>query len=99
MYVERGSQRGFEHLSKGDMIVLKTATRFFASLAAAPFFPTHRFRRGLHGVVAAFWLSVFASVFAPVSFLLALIAVFCHFDVVVTMRRKRRYSAENDKFT
>ena len=35
---------------------LKTATRFFASLAAAPLFFTHQFRRGLHGVVAAFWL-------------------------------------------
>ena len=40
---------------------LKIATCFFASLATAPLFHTHRSRR----VVAAFWLSVLASVFAP----------------------------------
>jgi len=48
--------------------LLKTATRFFALLATAPLFRTHRSRHGLHGVVAAFWLSVFASVFVPVAF-------------------------------
>ena len=48
--------------------LLKTATHFFALLAAAPLFRTHRSRHGLHGVVAAFWLSVFASVFVPVAF-------------------------------
>ena len=40
---------------------------FFASLATAPLSCTHESRCGLHGVVAAFWLPVFASIFAPVS--------------------------------
>ena len=45
---------------------LKTATCFFASLAPTPLFRSHRSRRRLHRVVAAFWLSVFTSVFTPV---------------------------------
>ena len=40
---------------------------FFASLATAPLSCTHESRCRLHGVVAAFWLPVFASIFAPVS--------------------------------
>ena len=43
-----------------------TATRFFASLAAAPSFLLIDFAVDFHGVVAAFWLFVFAFVFAPV---------------------------------
>ena len=45
---------------------LKTASHFFVLLASATLFRTHRFRHRLHGVVVAFWLSVFASVFVPV---------------------------------
>ena len=61
---------------------LKTATCFFASLATAPLFHTHQSRR----VVAAFWLSVLASVFAPdFQLFLTLTTTFCHFDIA-TMR-------------
>ena len=37
----------------------------FATLGAAALSRTHRSRRGLHGIVAAFTLSVFSSVFMP----------------------------------
>ena len=78
---------------------LKTATCFFASLAPTPLFRSHRSRRRLHRVVAAFWLSVFTSVFTPVfQLFLTIITIFCHFDVA-TMRLQARYSAGNDKLT
>ena len=61
---------------------LKTATCFFASLAPTPLFRSHRSCRRLHRVVAAFWLSVFTSVFTPVfqlfQLFLTLITIFCH---------------------
>ena len=64
-------------------LFLKTATHFFASLAAAPLFHTHQSHCGLHRVVAAFWLRLrfrFRTSFSS-SFLLALVTIFCHFDV------------------
>ena len=45
---------------------LKTATHFFALLATVPLFHTRGSHRRLHGTVAALWLSVFISIFAPV---------------------------------
>ena len=56
---------------------------FFASLAAAPLSHTHRSHHGLHGVVATFRLSVFASVFkSPSSSPLSL-----HFSAILTSRQ------------
>ena len=72
-YLERvrGSEQGFEHRTKCEDFEYGCFSRqpctFFVSLAAAPLSHTHQPRRGLHKVVATFWLSVFASVFAPVS--------------------------------
>ena len=89
-YIERvlGSERDFEHLTKGeDMVVLKMATRFFASLAAAPLFHTHQSHCGLHRVAAAFWLSVFASVFAPVFPALSYLLL-SQFSAILTSRAK-----------
>ena len=54
------------HTEREDMVVSQDYNAlYFASLGAAAHSRTHRSRRGLHGVVAAFMLSVFSSVFAP----------------------------------
>ena len=73
---------------------LKTAMHFFVSLAAATLFRTHRFRHRLHGVVVAFWLSVFASVFVPV---FQLFLTCSHHNFHITTMSC--YSAENDKLS
>ena len=55
-----------------DMVVFQDGQAFCffcALLATVPLSHTHRSRCGLHGVVAAFIFSVFASVFAPCSLL------------------------------
>ena len=60
---------------------LETAI-LFASLATASC--GHQSHRGLHGVVAALWLSVFASAFVSVSKLFLPCShynFFCHFDI------------------
>ena len=48
-YVE--GVRGFEHLTEGEHVVVSLCFP-----TAALLFRSHRFRRALHRVVAAFWL-------------------------------------------
>ena len=62
----------------------RSSAAFFASFAAAPLSRIHRSRHGLHGVVTAFRLFVFASVFVPVSYLFAFFTISRHFDIMVT---------------
>ena len=75
----------FEGVSEGSNTLLKVRMWSFLK-TATPFFPSHPSCHGLHRVVAAFWFSVFAFVFAPVFllffsltsclFLLTLIPIF-----------------------
>ena len=70
VYVEKvqGCDCGFDlHQTQGCGQFSRRPCTFFALLAAAPLYHTHHSRRGLHRVAAAFTLSVFASVFMPVS--------------------------------
>ena len=65
-YTERvqGHERSFEtHRSRGYGRLSRRPCALFASLAAATLSRTHHSRYGLHGVVAAFMLSVLSSVF------------------------------------
>ena len=68
VYIEkvRGIERDFEHLTKCEDISRRPCA-FFASLATAPLSRIHQSRCGLHMVVAAFWLSVFTSIFHQLS--------------------------------
>ena len=62
----QGCERGFGlHRTRGYGRFSRRPRALFASLGAASLFRTHRCRRRLHGVVAAFTLSVFSSVFVP----------------------------------
>ena len=63
-YVERDVSTVSNRTEREDMVISQDDHTLYL-LCTAALSRTHRCRRGLHGVVAAFTLSVFSSVFAP----------------------------------
>ena len=62
----RGCERSFApHRMRGNGSFSRQPGTLFITLGAAALSRTHRSRHGLHGVVVAFTLSVFSSVFVP----------------------------------